>query len=249
MLGLADHGVPQTLAAAAEGAHPAPPLQIGFIDPTLPGPTPQRNGQALSFCAVPRSREASRTQGRRRAVLARGPRSPEEFDVIWCHLAEKAVTLKMDDDAIADLGAYVDGGGAFFLTGSAGQLINKMGIDSTQIRTWECKDLSTADLGIVVQDKQRNHPIFAGLDATKPILLSADGVMTYAFFNGVPHGDILAIGITDRFHVVEYHFVMRTLRRRPLGRLRSQRRHRLNLRSWRATCCAIRPGTTRIMSV
>ncbi|NLC58523.1 MAG: hypothetical protein GX774_16955, partial [Armatimonadetes bacterium] len=175
---------------------PAQPLHIGFIDPALPKETPARNAAALAF---------ARTQGTvtRLQALAEGgwndaagrPCAPEEFDVVWYHQAEGSGLAALGRAACADLRAYLESGGVLLLSGAAGDLLNEMDVESTPLRVLGPTGVAFAS-GIVVPEQHRAHPAFAGLEVTRPLLLTSRGGNALADFYGTagPHGELLAEG-------------------------------------------------------
>ena len=170
-------------------------LRIGFIDPAAPGATPKRNAAAFEFAQTqgPVTRLQPLPGGGLRAPEGRVC-APEEFDVIWYHQGEDP-SLAFSDVANSDLQQYVAGGGTLLLSGAAGKLVNEIGIESTSPRMIAPTDAAFVS-GVVVPEKMRNHPIFAGLDATKPIILSSVGGNAIADFYGTagPHGELLGEG-------------------------------------------------------
>ena len=176
------------------------PLRIGFVDPALPGPTPERNAAALEFAA---------TQGqavRIRPGIAGGwqnaetrPAAPEEFDVVWFHQGDDPRAAVLPEGAVGDLYEYVELGGVLLVSGAAGRLVNDLGIEPTPARI--LPPTAAAYLtGLRVVEKHRNHPAFTGLDTSKVIMLTSLGGNALADFYDTagPHGDLLA----DRKSVV-----------------------------------------------
>ncbi len=94
-----------------------------------------------------------------------------------------------------DLLAYVEAGGALVLSGSAGALLNQMGVEPTALRVLPTT-MAAFDSGIVVKEEFKNHPLFAGFDTSKPILLTSLGGNALADFYDTagPHGDVLGEG-------------------------------------------------------
>jgi len=185
------------LAAPTAGA-----AKIGFVDPSARpglegadgfGP---RNAAAFAFAAT--QGEAARlapqqaggwlgTDGRIQA--------PEEFDLVWFHQGDDPATTRLSPEEQADLNGYLEGGGSLLLTGAAGVLLNELGIEETPLRVLSTTDAAYLS-GIVVPEERRSHPIFTGLDATRPILLTSLGGNALADFYGTggPHGELLAEG-------------------------------------------------------
>ncbi|MCX7047095.1 MAG: DUF4450 domain-containing protein, partial [Candidatus Sumerlaeota bacterium] len=172
------------------------PLQIAFIDPALPKDPPARNAAALAF---------ARTQGQVTRISpsldggwrdeAGAVRAPEEFDVVWFHEADSAAAAILGEAAAADLLSYLEGGGALLVSGAAGRLIHDMGIEPTAPRVLGPTGAAFVS-GIRVIAKHRSHPAFAGMDASRPILLTSKGGNALADFYGTagPHGELLAEG-------------------------------------------------------
>ncbi len=172
------------------------PLRIGFVDTSLPGPPGRQNADALAFAT---------TQGdvvRLRPMQEGGWHdaegnwtAPEEFDVLWFHQADEAAAVLLSEQAAGDLYEYVELGGVLLVSGAAGRLVNDLSIESTAVRVL---GPTTAPYltGIRVVEPYREHPAFAGLDTTKPILLTTLGGNALADFYDTagPHGDLLAEG-------------------------------------------------------
>ncbi len=167
-------------------------MRIGIIDPSSPAAPGPRNAAALEF---------ARTQGK---IVRLAPKSgwkagkrhyaPEEFDLLWFHEADNPGTA-LPDDAMADLLEYVEGGGSLLLSGAAGRFVHLLGIEPTSPRViGPAPDAATS--GLVVREKHRRHPVFAGLDVSKPILVTSFGGNALADFYGTdgPHGELLADG-------------------------------------------------------
>lgn len=170
-------------------------LRVGFIDRSAPGEPGARDAAALAY---------ARTQGTVTRLRpgpgggweAPGDRTyaPEEFDVIWYHEGDTPAA-SLGDAAHADLLAYVEGGGALLLSGSAGNLVSELGFETTPPRV--LGPTSAAYLsGIVVPPQHRAHPIFAGLDVTRPVILTSLGgnALTDFYATAAPHGEVLADG-------------------------------------------------------
>ncbi|MBM3861989.1 MAG: hypothetical protein FJ395_20385 [Verrucomicrobia bacterium] len=170
-------GLLATFNANAETA-----LRIGFLQPSAHGP---HHAAALAF---------AKTIGNVVPLYVSGTdRAPEECDVIWFHDGDGGALL--NETNCADLRAYLDGGGALLLSGAAGRLLNELSIEPTALRVLGVSPNAFVS-GIRVLDKHRNHPAFAGLDATKPVLLTTRGCNALADFHGTagPHGELLANG-------------------------------------------------------
>ncbi|NCO89731.1 MAG: hypothetical protein COZ06_19050 [Armatimonadetes bacterium CG_4_10_14_3_um_filter_66_18] len=180
------------ISAAVPGdAQPA----VGFLDQTSPGTPLPRNAAALAF---------ARTQGTvtRLAWQAAGGwqgddgklHAPEECDVLWCHQAEQGV-VSLGEAGNADLLTYLELGGTLLLSGSAGSLVNELGIEPTPLRVLGPTTAAYLS-GLVVKPEHREHPAFLGLDASKPILLTSIGGNALADFYDTagPHGELLAEG-------------------------------------------------------
>ncbi len=178
------------LPAGAAGRH------IGFVDPATPKETPRRNSAALAFARTQGSvtrlapARAGGWQDEKARVCA-----PEEFDVLWYHEGDNPAAAQLPEAAVADLLAYVNGGGVLLLSGSAGRLLNDLGIEPTPLRILNPTDAAYAS-GIVVPAASRAHPAFAGLDAARPVLLTGKGGNALADFYGTagPSGTLLAEG-------------------------------------------------------
>ena len=177
-----------TVATAAE-------LHVGFIDPAAPGVTPARNAAALAFAqtrgAVTRLQPLP---GGGLRTLEGRVHAPEEFDVIWYHQGDEP-GIAFTEAANSDLAAYVDGGGVMLLSGAAGKLVTEAGFEPTSPRIIGPTDAPYVS-GIMVREKHRKHPIFAGLDSSKLIMLTGVGGNALADFYGTagPHGELLAEG-------------------------------------------------------
>ena len=68
----------------------------------------------------------------------------------------------------ADLLAYLEAGGSVLLTGTAGALLNAMGIETAPLRV-STQKARQGSLRVV--EKHRAHPVFAGLPTSTPIVL------------------------------------------------------------------------------
>lgn len=183
-------------------------LSIGLIDPRTPAEPTQRNAAVLEF---------AQSQGK---VMRLRPhpsggwqvdptwiRAPEEFDVIWYHQGDDPAAVALPEAVINDLRDYLELGGSLLLSGAAGQLVNSLDLETTPLRV-----LGPAPdaylTGLIVRPEQRDHPAFAGLDTSKPILLTSLGANALADFYDTegPHGTLLAdgnVGLGER-PLVEY---------------------------------------------
>jgi hypothetical protein len=194
--------------AWCDGAGAPASLRIGFVDPALPGATPKRNAAALAF---------ARTQGevtRLRLLDGGGFQSPEnrtyapeEFDVLWFHQGEDPAAAALGAAGASDLREYVEGGGVLLLSGAAGRVLNDLLVEPTSLRVLSATD-AAYNSGMLVPLAHRDHPAFAGLDTSQPILLTSLGGNALADFYGTegPHGELLAegnAGVGER-PVVEY---------------------------------------------
>ena len=94
-----------------------------------------------------------------------------------------------------DLLAYLEEGGSLLLSGAAGRLLNDLAIEPTPLRVLGPTEAAFLT-GIRVGPEHRSHPAFAGLDTTKPILLTSLGGNALADFlrHAGPHGQLLAEG-------------------------------------------------------
>ena len=177
------------------------PLRIGFVDKAA------KQGLAGEEGMGPRNTAAcayARTQGQVTRLAPRPDggwtdtdglvRASEEFDVLWYHMGEEGDT-NPGETVAADMLAYVQAGGSLVLSGSAGAMLNQMGIEATTLRVLPTT-MAAFDSGIVVRPEFKNHPLFAGFDTSKPIVLTSLGGNALADFYGTagPHGDVLAEG-------------------------------------------------------
>ncbi len=182
---------PWRSANAAPGS-----LRIGFVDPSLPGQPGAQNAAALEFAATRGSVERLRPINAGGWQDAQGRwTAPEEFDVIWFHQADDPAGAVLPESAIADLYEYLELGGVLLVSGAAGRVVNDLGVESTAARI--LGPTSAAYLsGIHVVERHRKHPAFAGLDASKLIVLTTLGGNALADFYGTPgpHGELLAEG-------------------------------------------------------
>ncbi|NLB96798.1 MAG: hypothetical protein GX785_13940 [Armatimonadetes bacterium] len=154
------HGV-----AAQEPARP----RIAFVDLALPDEGKPRESGALAF---------ARRQGEviRVKPLATGGwqddsgrlRAPEEADLVWYHSGEVDAAARFGRAGAADLLAYLEAGGSVLLTGTAGSLLNAMGIETAPLRV-STQKARQGSLRVV--EKHRAHPVFAGLPTSTPIVL------------------------------------------------------------------------------
>ncbi|MCX6909995.1 MAG: hypothetical protein NTY01_18400, partial [Verrucomicrobia bacterium] len=171
-------------------------LHIGFVDPALPKNPPPRNAAALAFAQSQGdvARLAWQTVGGWLAADGR-VHAPEEFDVVWFHQGDDLAAAKLDTAAGADLMAWLEGGGSLLLSGAAGRLLNDLSIETTPLRVLGATEVAHVS-GIRVVEKHRGHPAFAGLDSTRPIMLTSKGGNALADFHGTagPHGELLANG-------------------------------------------------------
>jgi hypothetical protein len=170
-------------------------LGVGFLDQTSLGTPLPRNAAALTF---------ARTQGtvtRLRWLPAGGwqgddgrVHAPEESDVLWYHQAEPGAA-SLGEAGNADLLAYLELGGTLLLSGSAGSLVNDLGIEPTPMRVLGPTEAAYVS-GLVAKPEHHGHPAFLGLDPSKPILLTTIGGNALADFYGTdgPHGELLAEG-------------------------------------------------------
>lgn len=170
-------------------------LTIGFIDPAAPGEPGVQNAAALAWARtvgeVTRLRPAA--EGSWETVGGQLT-APEEFDVVWYHQGDSASLLLSRANAL-DLLEYLQGGGALLLSGSAGALLREMGVEKTTPRVLGPATFGYVS-GIVVREEHRAHPIFAGLDTSRPILLTSYGGNALADFYDTdgPTGTLLADG-------------------------------------------------------
>jgi hypothetical protein len=171
-------------------------LAIGYVAPGGEQALGKHNAAGLAF---------TRTQG---AVTVLRPdasgvwrdadnrfRAPDEFDALWYHQGDDP-GITLGETVIADLLMYVKTGGAMLLSGAAGRLVNDMGVEPTLLRILGTS-IDAFVSGIVVQERFRAHPAFAGLDTSQPILLSGRGCNALVDFYGTrgwPRGDLLADG-------------------------------------------------------
>ena len=185
-----------SLLAVAAFVQAQTPLHIGFVDPALPKTTPPRNAAALAFAQSQGevTRLAWQTAG---GWLAPDGRihAPEEFDAVWFHQGDDVAAARLDTAAGADLMPWLEGGGTLLLSGAAGRWLNDLGIETTPLRVLGPTEVAVAS-GIRVVVSHRSHPAFAGLDITRPILLTSKGGNALADFYGSAglHGELLANG-------------------------------------------------------
>ncbi len=171
-------------------------IRIGMIDPVTPGQPSARNAAALAFARTRGTvtRLRSHVEG---GWQAEGSRlsAPEEFDVLWYHQGDDPAAATLPESVVTDLMAYLEAGGVLLLSGAAGRLVNDLGIESTPLRVLGTTDAPYAS-GILVKDKYRSHPVFAGLDASRLILMTGLGGNALADFYDTPgpHGELLAEG-------------------------------------------------------
>ncbi|MEI6503263.1 MAG: hypothetical protein WCP21_19805, partial [Armatimonadota bacterium] len=182
-------------------------LHVGFVDPSAPGEMPRRN--AAAFAWVQTRGTATRLQplpGGGWQVVGGRVCAPEEFDVLWYHEAENP-SVQFTPAANDDLLWYLKSGGTLLLSGVAGHLLNDLGLESTPLRLLSPSSSAYVS-GLLVPQSQRSHPAFAGLDTSRPVLLTSFGGNALADFYGTagPHGTLLADGnvsVGER-PVVEY---------------------------------------------
>ena len=113
--------------------------------------------------------------------------------MLWFHDGDGWASFTEKEQS--DLRAYLDVGGVLLLSGAAGRVLNDLGIEPTPLRVLGPTEVTYVS-GIRVLDKHRNHPAFAGLDTTKPVLLTTRGCNALADFHGTagPNGELLADG-------------------------------------------------------
>jgi hypothetical protein len=173
------------------------PLQIGFLQPSEAKPAGPHSVAALAFaeaqgrvvCLRPAKDGGWQDTGGGRHAL-------EEGDVAWFHDGDGALRGEaFDEAALADVRAYLEGGGVLLLSGAAGRLLNELAIEPTPLRVLGVSGTAFVS-GIRISDQHRGHPAFAGLDATKMVLLTTLGCNALADFYGTagPHGELLANG-------------------------------------------------------
>jgi len=177
-------------------------VRVGFVDPSA------RPGLEAAEGLAPRNAAAFAFAATRYEAVRLAPRqaggwlgtdgqtyAPEELDLLWFHQGDDPAATRLSPAAQADLTAYVEGGGSLLLTGAAGVLLNELGIEETPLRVLSPTDAAYVS-GIIVPEEHRSHPIFAGLDAAGPILLTSLGGNALADFYGTsgPHGELLADG-------------------------------------------------------
>ncbi len=167
-------------------------LRIAMIDPA-PSPGP-RNAAGAAFAATVGETALLRPHEHGGLQDADRRRAPEEFDVVWYHEGDNPVA-GFPEAAIDDLAVYVRQGGAVLLSGAAGRLLTRMELEPTTPRVLAPASEGYVS-GLVVVPEQRNHPVFAGLDTSAPILLTSFGGNALADFYGTPgpHGTLLADG-------------------------------------------------------
>ncbi len=187
--------------------HAAEPVRIGFVDPALPKATPALNAAALAFARSQgeATRLSPQVGGGWRAADGR-VHAPEEFDVLWFHQADDLAALTIDEAGRSDLTAWLEGGGVLLLSGAAGRWLNDLGIEPTPLRVLGANNAAVVS-GFQVVEKHGKHPVFAGLDTSKPVLLTSKGNNALADFYGTqgPHGELLANGSgTGERPLVEY---------------------------------------------
>lgn len=192
------------------------PLRIGFVDPTArpmleaDQGMPPRNAAAWAFAVTQGAvtRIAPTASGAWLAADGR-PYALEEFDVIWCHEGDNPGAWGAMPASLADLAAYLEGGGAVLLSGAAGALLHAMGVEPTAPRVLGPTSAPYAS-GLVVPAAHHSHPVFEGLDTSGPIILTSLGGNALADFYATegPHGELLAdgnAGLGER-PLVEYAF-------------------------------------------
>jgi hypothetical protein len=182
-------------------------IRIGFVDPAPPHGLGRHNGAALAFAKTVGTPCGLRPTNAGAWQDADGRlHAPEEFDVMWYHQGDDPGAA-LGQAAGNDLLAYLEGGGTLLLSGAAGRLLNDVAIESSSLRL--AGPTSVAFLsGIHVREKHRSHPIFAGFDTTRPILLTTVGGSALADFysSGAPHGQLLGDGTAGQGErpLVEY---------------------------------------------
>lgn len=171
-------------------------IRIGTIDPAAPAAASARNAAAQAF---------AQTQGKVLRIKphaeggwqTEGPRvhAPEEFDVLWYHEGDDPAAATLPEAVITDLVEYLEAGGVLLLSGAAGRLVNDLGIEPTPLRVLGTTAAPYVS-GLLVKEKHRKHPIFDGLDTSRPILLTGLGGNSLADFYDTagPHGELLAEG-------------------------------------------------------
>jgi hypothetical protein len=184
------------LTVCGSGAAAMDQPRIGFIDPSLPKEMSRRNAAAFAFAkSVGETTRLRPADGGGWQTAGDEVRAPEEFDVVWYHEGDDSGAASLTEKSRQDLLAYVEEGGSLLLSGAAGRLLNDLAIEPTPLRVLGPTEAAFLT-GIRVGPKHRTHPAFAGLDTTKPILLTSLGGNALADFYGTPgpHGQLLAEG-------------------------------------------------------
>ena len=183
------------VALFAVAANAQAQLRIGVVDPGLPKEPGRHNAAALAFAATAGTPCRLRPTDAGAWQDARGRfHAAEEFDVIWYHQGDDP-SAALGEAAGKDLLSYLEGGGTLLLSGAAGRLLNDLAIESSVLRLVGPTNVAFLS-GVRVNEKHRSHPIFAGFDATQPILLTTVGGTAFGDFyqSGAPHGQLLAEG-------------------------------------------------------
>ena len=169
---------------------------IGFIDPSLPKEMPRRNSAAFAFAkSVGKTTRMSPGDGGGWQTAGNEVCALEEFDVAWYHEGDDVGAASLSEKTRQDLLAYLKEGGSLLLSGAAGRLLNELAVETTPLRILGPTEAAFLT-GIRVSPEHRSHPAFAGLDTTKPILLTSLGGNALADFYDTagPHGRLLAEG-------------------------------------------------------
>ena len=183
--------------------------RIGFVDPGLPNEMARHNRAAFAFAKTAGSPTRLRPTEAGAWQAADGRfRAPEEFDVIWYHQGD-APTAMIGDAAESDLKYYLESGGVLLLSGAAGQVLHELNLEPSPLRLLGPTGAAFVS-GIRVAEKHRGHPVFAGFDTARPVLLTTVGGNALADFCGTsgPHGELLAEGNAGAGErpLVEYTF-------------------------------------------
>lgn len=126
-------------------------------------------------------------------------RSLNDFAVLWWHYSQtqNLPDVFLTDETKGAIKGYVESGGGLFLTALAVHYTFDIGILKTKPRVFSPLGKNPPEIGVLPTEKGKTHPIFAGLDTSKPIFFCsmAQNGFTSDFMN-VPElqdvGTILA---------------------------------------------------------
>jgi len=96
-----------------------------------------------------------------------------DFAVLWWHYSQtrNLPDVFLKDETKNAIKGYVESGGGLFLTALAVHYTFDIGIIKTEPRVFSPLGKNPPEIGVLPTDVGKNHPIFAGLDTSKPVFL------------------------------------------------------------------------------